>query len=63
MKEVGNYECQLRLHKEVQVSIPFEVLSENYQELEIKKEEIVEEAPAVEAAPEVTEAPEATTEA
>ena len=63
VKEVGNYECQLRLHKEVQVSIPFEVLSENYQELEIKKEEIVEEAPAVEAAPEVTEAPEATTEA
>ena len=61
VKEVGNYECQL--HKEVQVSIPFEVLSENYQELEIKKEEIVEAAPAVEAAPEVTETPGATTEA
>lgn len=53
VKEVGNYTCQLRLHKEVQVNIPFEVISENYDKLERKEPEAVE---APEAAKEV-EAP------
>ncbi|MCI6153665.1 MAG: 50S ribosomal protein L9 [Bacteroidales bacterium] len=53
VKEVGNYECQLRLHKEVQVNIPFEVLSENYQELEVKKEEVPAETPVIEEVVEV----------
>ncbi|MDR2146294.1 MAG: 50S ribosomal protein L9 [Tannerella sp.] len=29
VKEVGNYKAQVRLHKEVAVEIPFEVISEN----------------------------------
>ena len=49
VKEVGEYTCQLRLHREVQVTIPFEVRSENHQDdLEVRKVE--------EVAPEVVEA-------
>lgn len=50
VKEVGNYTAIVRLHKEVSVEIPFEVVSEN--ETIEKKPEVVAE----EAAPEATEA-------
>lgn len=54
VKEVGEYTCQLRLHRDVQVVIPFVVLSENFQEeldaAKVTKPEVeevaVEEAPA-----------------
>lgn len=36
VKEVGEYVCQVRLHKEVQVELPFKVISENHEELEQK---------------------------
>ena len=29
VKEVGNYKAQVRIHKEISVEIPFEVISEN----------------------------------
>lgn len=49
VKEIGEYTCQLRLHREVQVTIPFEVRSENHQDdLEVRKVE--------EVSPEVVEA-------
>lgn len=45
VKEVGEYTCQLRLHRDVQVAIPFEVRSENHQDdLEMpKQKEVVAE--------------------
>lgn len=42
VKEVGEYTCQLRLHREVQVVVPFEVRSENHQDLELPKAEVAE---------------------
>lgn len=61
IKEVGEYSCQVRLHKEVHVDIPFSVFSENYAELELKPEEKKAEESAAPVAEEV-EQPEATTE-
>lgn len=52
VKEVGEYTCQLRLHREVQVTIPFEVRSENHQD-DLEVREVEEVAPeVVEAQPE-----------
>lgn len=47
VKEVGNYECKVRLHRDVIVPITFEVKSENHQE--------IEEAPKAEPVEEVEE--------
>lgn len=33
VKEVGDYTCQIRLHREVQVDMPFTVVSENHEEI------------------------------
>lgn len=54
VKEVGEYDCQVRLHREVSVTIPFTVISENHQELEKEETpvEVAPEAPAAEEAPE-----------
>lgn len=51
VKEVGNYTAIVRLHKEVTVEIPFEVVSENETIIEAKPEETpapVAEEPAAE---------------
>lgn len=52
VKEVGNYTAVVRLHKEVTVEIPFEVVSENETIIEAKPEGApvpVAEEPAAEA--------------
>ena len=52
VKEVGNYTAVVRLHKEVTVEIPFEVVSENETIIEAKPEEApvpVAEEPVAEA--------------
>ena len=56
VKSVGSYTATVRLHKEVSVEIPFEVISENAP----KQEEVpvVEEAPVMDETP-AEEAPEA----
>ena len=57
IKEVGEYVAKIRLHKEVTVDVPFEVLSENAQ---VAKPVQAEAAPATEdTATEVASAPEA----
>ena len=58
IKEVGDYTCQVRLHKEVHVNIPFSVYSENYEEIEQKEET---KAPEATEQKEEVKAPEATT--
>ncbi len=55
VKQVGQYVATVRLHKEVAVEIPFEVVAEN---APVVEEAPVEEAPAVEA-PAQEEAPSA----
>ena len=57
VKEVGEYTCQLRLHREVQVTIPFEVRSENHQD-DLEERKVEEVAPeVVEAQPETQAEP------
>ncbi|WP_329903695.1 50S ribosomal protein L9 [Porphyromonas pogonae] len=46
VKEIGYYNAQVRLHKEVSVDIPFEVKSENESVNVAKETENKEEAPA-----------------
>ncbi|MBF1047056.1 MAG: 50S ribosomal protein L9, partial [Porphyromonadaceae bacterium] len=50
IKEVGNYVATVRLHKEVAVEIPVEVLSDAPLAVEKKEEAPAAEAPAVEEA-------------
>ncbi len=61
IKEVGEYTCQLRLHKEVQVELPVSVVSENHTTIERKdgKSKAAEEPIA---ATEETPAPQAEAE-
>lgn len=45
IKEVGDYTCQVRLHREVQVDIPLTVVSENHEEIISKEPQKVKEEP------------------
>lgn len=45
IKEVGEYVCQVRLHREVQVEIPITVESENHEQIISKEPEKVKEEP------------------
>lgn len=52
VKEIGEFDCQVRLHREVIVTIPFTVVSENHQEIEKEaaSQEVVAEEPKTETA-------------
>ncbi len=55
VKEVGSYDCQVRLHREVIVPVLFDVVSENHEILEQEeKESVTEEVVSTEESP-VTE--------
>lgn len=55
VKEVGSYDCQVRLHREVIVPVLFDVVSENHEILEQEeKESVTEEVVLTEESP-VTE--------
>lgn len=62
IKEIGEYSCQVRLHKEVQVDIPVTVLSENFEQIE-RKETAKPAEPQSEAVAEEKEASEPVAEA